>query len=181
MLLLTLFVAAVEILGIDGVSYRPLAPARAANVLIFVTTECPVANGYAPEIQRICGAYGAKGVDCLLVYEDVGVSAGDVRRHRAEFRYGQAAAAQDVDGSLAARVGATMTPEVAVIDRRGGVRYLGRIDNKYAALGRPRRAVTEHDLEGALDAVLSGRDVAASRTQAIGCFIVPPAMRRKSS
>src|ERR1051325_2917799 len=97
MLLLTLLVAAVDILGIDGASYRPLAPARAANVIIFVTTDCPVANGYAPEIQRICGAYSTKGVDCLLVYEDVGTSAETVRKHRAEFRYGTAPAALDAD------------------------------------------------------------------------------------
>src|ERR1043165_7784177 len=99
MLLLTLFAAALEILGIDGTSYRPLAPARAANVVVFVTTECPVANRYAPEIQRICAAYSPKGVDCLLIYEDVGVTVDAVRKHRAEFRYGTAAAAIDRDGN----------------------------------------------------------------------------------
>ena len=54
-------------------------------------------------------------------------------------------AAVDSDGTLAAKVGATTTPEVAVIDRAGGVRYRGRIDNKYVAIGRARRTVDQHD------------------------------------
>jgi hypothetical protein len=36
-----------------------------------------------------------------------------------------------------------------------------------------------HDLQDALDAVLSGRPVIAARTTSIGCFIVPPDMRRQ--
>ena len=42
----------------------------------------------------------------------------------------------------------------------------------YAALGRPRRVVTEHDLRDALDAVFSGQPpVPKSETQAVGCYI----------
>ena len=85
----------------------------------------------------------------------------------------------DADGSLAVRVGATITPEVAVVDRAGAVRYRGRIDNKYVALGRARRTVTAHDLTDALDAVIAGKTVAVRETQAVGCVIVTPEMRRK--
>ena len=45
------------------------------------------------------------------------------------------------------------------------------IDNQYAALGKPRRVVTTHDVRDALDAVLAGRAVAHPETEAFGCFI----------
>jgi hypothetical protein len=61
-----------------------------------------------------------------------------------------------------------------VVDRAGSIRYSGRIDNFYAALGRPRQRVTEHDLRDALDAVLAGRPVPRPRTDAVGCHIVDP-------
>ena len=82
-------------------------------------------------------------------------------------------AAIDRDGSLAARVRATITPQAVVVDRRGEVRYRGRIDNFYAALGRPRQVVTAHDLHDALTALAGGKPVAHPETDPIGCYIVP--------
>ena len=170
-----------DIRSLSGDVLRPLQPAGPANVLIFTATDCPVSNGYAPEIQRVCSAYAARGVRCVLVYEDVDVAADRVRAHVLEFGYGRMSAALDADGRVAASVGATVTPEVAIVDHAGAVRYRGRIDNKYETLGRPRRNVTVHDVTDALDAVLDGRRVAAPETQAVGCSIVPLEMRRKKS
>ena len=174
-----LLASALELTGVRGERLRPLAPAGAANVLVFAATDCPVSNGYAPEIQRVCAAYASRGVQCLLVYEDAGLTADAARAHLAAYRYGAMPAAIDADGAVAARVGATITPEVAVVDRGGAVRYRGRIDNKYLALGRARRTVTEHDLADALEAIVTGKPVAVRDTQAVGCVIVPPEMRRK--
>ena len=162
-----------EIRAIDGAVLRPLEPSGAANVLFFVSTDCPVSNAYAPEIQQVCSAYRSKGVSCALIYEDVHVSAADVRRHLDEHRYQQIAAAIDADASLSVKVGASVTPETVVVDRTGAIRYRGRIDNFYVAFGRSRQVVTVHDLRDALDAVLAGKAVAAPVTQPIGCFIVP--------
>jgi hypothetical protein len=175
-----LLAVSLEITGVRGETLRPLEPSGVANVLVFTATDCPVSNGYAPEITRICAAYAGRGVRCLLMYEDVGVTPAAVRAHMAEYGYGTLAGALDAGGAVAARVGATITPEVAVVDRRGAVRYHGRIDNQYAALGRPRRNVTVHDLAEALEALLAGKAIAAPVTQPIGCYIVPPDQRRKN-
>ena len=86
-----------------------------------------------------------------MIYEDPGVTGTAVAKHLADYRYQGMPAAIDRDGSLAARVRATITPEAVVVDRRGEVRYRGRIDNFYAALGRPRQVVTSRDLQDALD------------------------------
>ena len=114
-----------------------------------------------------------------LIYEDVGATADDVRAHLAAFHYGAIAAGIDTDAGLAARVGVTVTPSAALVDHSGQVRYRGRIDNLYVALGRPRRVVTVHDLEDAIRAVVGGRPVALAETPAVGCAIVPGAMRGK--
>jgi thiol-disulfide isomerase/thioredoxin len=168
-----------ELRTIEGRVWRPLEPAGAANVLFFVATDCPVSNAYAPEIQRICAAYQTKGVQCALIYEDAGVTTREVRTHLDEHRYAGVTAAIDGDGSLAARVNATITPEAVAIDRQGAVRYHGRIDNFYAALGRARQVVTEHDLRDALDAMVGGRTVGKPATEPIGCYIVPSNQRSK--
>jgi hypothetical protein len=178
---MTVLAGSLQIRAIDGTILRPLDPAGIASLLVFVATDCPVSNAYAPEIQRICGAYAANGIGCALIYEDASVTARGVRKHLDEYRYGGMTAAIDRDGALAARMGASVTPEAVVVDRRGAIRYRGRIDNFYAALGRPRQTVTAHDLRDALDALVARKAVAASETQAIGCYIVPSAVRRKHS
>jgi len=176
---LVLLAGSVQIRAVDGTMLRPLEPAGAANVLVFVTIDCPISNGYAPEIQKICGEYAPKGMSCALVYEDDGVSAAAVRAHLDDHRYHGIAAAIDAGGALAAQVTATVTPEAVVVDRQGAIRYRGRIDNFYAAFGRARQVVTSHDLRDALDALVTGRAVATPATEAIGCFIVPPNLRSK--
>ena len=143
----------------------------AVNVIVFVTRDCPISNGYAPAIQRLCRDYGPRGLRCTLVYEDGALGVDAVRDHLREYGYGGFATMVDGDGRLAARVGATVTPEAAVIDTSGTVRYRGRIDNFYAALGKPRHRATSHDLREAIDAVLAGRAVTRPRTTALGCYI----------
>ena len=176
--------AGIEIRGLDGRSLRPFEPATAANVIIFLTTDCPISNGYAPEIQRICREYGSRGVTCSLMYEDVDSGAPEalaqrVRDHLREYRYEGVAAAVDGARQIARHARASVTPQAVVVDRGGEIRYRGRIDNFYAALGKPRQQITERDLREALDAVLDHRAVAKPETTALGCHIVDPAVLRK--
>jgi len=171
------------ILDINGRSLNPFAPAGPAGVIFFIATDCPISNSYAPEIQRVCQDYAARGVSCSLMYEDVDLPAAHlddgVRKHLQEYRYSGLAAAIDRTRTVAKHAKATVTPEAVVVDRAGKVRYRGRIDNFYAALGQTRRQVTEHDLRDALNAVLDGRSVPKSETDALGCFIVDPSALRK--
>jgi thiol-disulfide isomerase/thioredoxin len=164
----------VLLLGVASVAAADLfAPAGPANVLFFVASDCPISNGYAPEIQRICDDYRSKGVSCSLVYEDVSIDDAHVRAHREAYGYKNIAAVIDGDRAIAGRAKATITPQAVIVGRGGTVKYRGRIDNQYAALGKPRRVVTAHDVRDALEAVLAGRAVAHPETEAFGCFIAP--------
>jgi hypothetical protein len=150
-----------------------------AHVSIFVTTDCPISNYYAPEIQHLCTEYAAKGLTCSLVYEDVAVDEAQMRVHLAEYGYRDVPASLDRDRSLARRAGATVTPQAVVTDATGRIRYRGRIDNRYQDFGRPRRVVTERSLRDAIDAVLAGHAVPTFETPALGCHIVFPSSGRK--
>ena len=156
---------------IDGVMRDLFRPTGKASVLVFVASDCPISNGYAPEIQRICADGRARGVTCTLVYEDASIGSAAVRSHRDQYRYREISAVIDVDGAIARRANATVTPQAVVVDHAGAVKYRGRIDNQYAALGKPRRVVTVHDLRDAIAAVIAGRPIVQAETEAFGCFI----------
>ena len=163
-----------EVRDIDGRPFKPFRVEEKAQVLFFLSAECPISRFYAQEIQRICREYGERGVRCGLVYEDFPVNAPALRRHLDEFGYRGIPAMTDGTGKIATQVNATVTSEAVVIDRAGRIRYRGRIDNFYADLGKPRRAATVHDLRDALDAVVAGRAVTLPETTAVGCFIMSP-------
>ena len=153
------------------------APQRGAvaHLEIFITSDCPISNYYAPTIQQLCRDAGRKGLSCTLVYEDVDFNDARLRAHLSEYGYRDIPARIDQDRSIARRAGATVTPQAVLWDSQGNVRYRGRIDNRYESLGKPRRVVTDRPLENAVDAVLAGRAVASPDTPALGCYIVFPA------
>jgi hypothetical protein len=158
------------VLDLDGHSVSPLADHDSkAVVLIFVSTDCPVANRYAPEIGRLCDTYRSKKVAFWLVYADPSEGPAKIRKHLNDFHH-KAAAVRDPEHRLVERCGATKTPE-AVVFSAGARVYRGRIDDRYTDYGKSRSAATQHDLQEALDAVLAGRPVKTPITKTIGCYI----------
>ncbi len=149
-----------------------------ANALFFITGDCPISNGYAPEISRICSAYRTQGINCTLVYVDPALSDERARSHALEFGLGGLPKLVDRKHELVRATRVKNTPEVAVIAKNGKVAYRGRIDDSYAALGQPRRPAKNPDLRKALDAIVAGRPVTAPETKALGCYISDLARRR---
>ena len=141
-----------------------------ATVYLFVAADCPISNAYAPEMARIEEAYRERGVAFFAVYTDPAMGIESAMKHAAE--YGLTFPALLDPGQSQARwLGATVTPEAAVVDAGGELKYLGRIDDLYYDYGRRRAAPVERDLRDAIDAVLDGRPVARPRVPAIGCEI----------
>jgi len=147
-----------------------LAETRQVELLLFVTTDCPIANAYAPEIARICREYASRGVGCRLVYSDSSLSDADIRQHQAAFGLSGIPAVADRDHAIAKRAGAAVTPEAAVMEG-GKLLYRGRIDDRYVAWGKARVSARQRDLRRALDELAAGKTVTVERTKAVGCYI----------
>ena len=141
-----------------------------AAVLIFVSAECPVSNRYAPEIQRLYGEFSPKGIRFTLVYPNPRDDLAVIAKHLSDYGL-PSIAERDPNHVLVSKAQATVTPEAAVFDARERLIYGGRIDDRFVELGRERPAATKHDLRNALNAVLAGKRVDPSKTQAVGCFI----------
>ena len=162
--------AGIGLADLQGEVYHPMSPEGAASVLIFITTDCPISNSYAPEIQSILREFGDESLDFYLVHVDPDVTVEAARSHAADFGL-SCAILMDPAHQLVSTVGATVTPEAAVILKDGTVAYRGRIDNWYGDLGAKRPRATRHELRAALDAVLEGKPVPEARTEAVGCYI----------
>ncbi len=163
--------AKTEFTDLQGRTQLPLATAGfKATVLIFVWQTCPVANAYAPEIERIYQDYRSRGVAMYLVQVDPDLRVEEARAHAKEYGY-TLPLLHDPKAVLSRHVGATMTPEAVVLLPDGTRIYNGRIDNRQAALGKRRPKATVFDLRATLDAILAGKKLEPRTTEVIGCYI----------
>lgn len=162
----------VKLQDVDGHTVDPFQPAagRKAVVLLFVSTDCPISNRYAPVVHQLSDTYGAKGVQFWLVYPNPFDTPAGIRKHLADYAY-KNGALLDPSHVLAKLANASVTPEAAVFDANGRELYHGRIDDRYVNLGLERPAPTRHDLEEALSAVVAGKPVPEASATAVGCFI----------
>jgi hypothetical protein len=166
-----------ELLDLEGRRVQPLAdPGPRGFVFVLTSTDCPLSNRYAPELQRLHRRFAPAGVVFRLVYPDRSQHADAIRRHLREFGY-TFGALRDPEHDLVRTVRATVTPEAAVFvpgPRGPRLVYRGRIDDRYVDLGRARPAPATRDLEEVLEAIVAGQPMTTRTTPAIGCFIPDP-------
>jgi len=159
--------------GVVNLAGKPVDPFQQAKgkivVLVFVRTDCPIANRYAPEIQRFSAAYRGKA-EFFLVYVDKKESADAIRRHDREYNY-DLPALRDLQHLLVKLSLAQITPEAAVFDAHRRLVYHGRIDNLYEDFGHTRKSASTHELDEAIRAAVAGKAPAVGAVPAVGCYI----------
>lgn len=155
----------------SGKSYTPAAlKQQKATVFLFVATDCPNSNTYAPVLARLHREYSPRGVAFFNVYADPAETTDSVRKHDAEFQV-PFPALLDPRQVLARQAGARSTPEAVIVSPDGLVLYRGRVDNRFVDLGQTRYQPTEDDLRDALDAILQNKPVSHPVTKVLGCAI----------
>jgi len=154
---------------LDNVPQHPLEPAdKIASVLVFYWQDCPVCNGYAPELNRI--AASQTNFAFYIVQVDRELTQAAAREHARKFGL-HSPVLLDPEHKLVKYARATVTPQVVVIGKSGQVLYRGRIDDGYAAFGRKRATTSKQDLIEVLNALTNGKPVQETETKAIGCLI----------
>ena len=148
-----------------GVSAGKVQPA----VLVFLDTACPVATRYVPELDQLREDTRASGVKLYGVLSNPDIS----WRESAEFvdAFGIVfPVILDSTGDLARRLGPRVTSESFVVSTANRLVYRGRIDDRFAAVGRLRTRTTSHDVRQVMEAMTRGAPVEPYETEAIGCF-----------
>jgi hypothetical protein len=158
----------VRVPNLDGGVVSPISEQDDLTVLVFVATDCPIANRYAPELRRLYERFGGDVV-FWLVYPSDDQSVSILREHRASYGF-PFEAVRDPENKLVALSGVTVTPEVAVYAGQRLV-YRGRINDRYVDFGVSRAGARMHDLRDVLDQLVAGRDVPFTETRAVGCYL----------
>jgi hypothetical protein len=144
------------------------------SVIVFSSTDCPIANALAPEIERIHRDIQQKGGELILVHVWKGRNYNDASEHAKEYGLSMQVLI-DSDHELVKQFNATVTPEAVVIryDRKGIpiVVYQGLINNIFDSPGNRRDKATQHYVRDAIDAAYANAKVIHPYRQPTGCVI----------
>jgi len=142
---------------------------KKAIVVVFVGTECPIANLYFPTLAEMQKRYAERGAQFLAINSNDQDSLADVVEHARERKL-PFPVIKDAGQQVADAFGARRTPEVFLLDGNRTIRYRGRIDDQYGYTYR-RAAPTRTELKDALDELLAGKAIAVTESECLGCLI----------
>lgn len=136
-----------------------------AIVLMFIATKCPVSNGYNTRMEQLYEDYKSKGIAFLGINSNKEEGVDEIKSHAKEKNL-NFTILKDNNNLIADKLGASVTPEIYVLNNKFEVLYHGRIDDS-----RRESDVKTNDLRKALDKILSGKNVSVASTKAFGCSI----------
>jgi len=142
---------------------------KRALVLVFLGTECPIANAYLPILSELQSRYSERGLQVIGINSNPADSRESIARHQREFAVGFPVLV-DATQVVADLVGARRTPEAFLLDRKRIVRYRGRIDDRIGYTQR-RGEARRNDLEQAITELLEGKVVSLAEVEPEGCLI----------
>lgn len=164
-------VADFKLKNVDG-KLVSLADNKSAKgyIVVFTCNTCPYAKAYESRIVSLNEKYARDGYPVVAINpNDPAVAPGDsyaaMQTKKYSFPY-----LQDETQQVAKAYGATRTPHLYVLTRKGEdfvVSYIGAIDDNSED---PKQVKTKY-VENALAEILAGKPVSNSATKAIGCTI----------
>jgi hypothetical protein len=144
-------------------TFAILASGKAPKLetLFFVTSDCPIAKQFTPEIKRIMRDYQSSS-GFIYVYEDEGFTMKQAEAHHNEYKI-PGLIILDSQHKLGKQYKVTGVPTVIIRDQKGTVQYVGRIDDSYGSDFKWHPA-KHKDLRNALSSLRDGKPVAFKRT-----------------
>lgn len=138
---------------------------KKGSLIIFLSKQCPIVAMYNERINAVAADYAARGIQVIGVNSNYTESVEEIKAHASDVGY-KFPVLIDKNNVLADKLGATFTPEAYFLDADNKLLYHGAIDND-----RTARKIEYNYLRTALDAALSGKEIAEAKTKAFGCSI----------
>ncbi|MCC9602461.1 redoxin domain-containing protein [Stieleria sp. JC731] len=139
--------------------------AKGPAVFVFSSTVCPLAKRYSTRLSRIQDEFANSGVQLFVVFANSDETDAAIKEYAQRAKY-SFPCIRDINGYLADRFGATMTPQVFVVDRQCRLRYRGAIDDN-----RYEDRVSKNYLRDALQQLVPGDAITLASTPSMGCSI----------
>lgn len=140
------------------------------TVYIFLSEDCPICRYYVNDIKLLYNEFESDEIHIIGVFPNFSSKPEKIKSFVDNYQLSMSTKT-DYFKKISTTLGATKTPEVIITDSANDIVYKGRIDNAFAALGKRRRVVTEHNLKDILTKLKKGIHPEYSEIESIGCYI----------
>ncbi len=135
-------------------------------VILFVSVECPVSNGYNERIKALSNDLATKNIAVIGINSNHTETFEDMKKHALEKGFAFPVLKDD-GNKIADQFGATRTPEAFLVNPALQVVYHGRIDDDSEGTN-PKRS---QDLLIAAEELSAGKKISKAETKFFGCSI----------
>ena len=141
------------------------------NVYVFIAEECPISIYMAKPLREAVKQFDGQ-VNFHAVFPSKKSTMETAQEFIEQYDLSTFKILLDKDQSITKKMGAEVTPEVAITDGKGKeILYCGRISNAYASPGKMRHGRRINDLINMLNRIVKGEKIDKPWLPAVGCFI----------
>lgn len=155
------------------VSFSEIVPDvqnNVASVFVFLSPDCPLSQKYTRPLKRISEKYQKNHIVFYSVFPGNFYSEKEINDFLMKYEL-NFSLIFDTNKQLTNKLGATVTPEIFLVDSCGKIIYSGAVDNWYEEIGKKREVITQNYLQNAIEAFLKKEPVKIPQTKAVGCII----------
>lgn len=141
------------------------------NVYVFIAEECPISIYMAKPLREAAKQFDGQA-NFYAVFPSQKSKQATAEEFLKQYNLPSFQVILDSDQSLTKKLGAEVTPEVAITNKENQeILYCGRISNAYASPGKMRHGRRINDLVNMLTRISKGEQIAKPWLPAVGCFI----------
>lgn len=139
------------------------------TVVWFFSPECPLCENYTLTIKELSKKYQGR-IQFIGICPIQEIQSKQIEAYLKKYQL-EIEVFRDPEKRFTKKMGATVTPEVFVLNQLGKTIYSGRIDNWAYAPGKTRQVTTSFELKETLINLEKDQNQNYSHKPAIGCFI----------
>lgn len=137
-------------------------------VLVFIANHCPVSAAYEERLKQLAVDYRDRDVELVAIsVSQLDSDRLDKMKERGKDSKFSFPYLQDASQAIGRRYGATMTPQVFVLNAERRIAYMGAFDDQWKDAAK----VETHYTRAAIDALLAGKPPEIRETRPVGCAI----------
>ncbi|MBX3119516.1 MAG: hypothetical protein KF784_10650 [Fimbriimonadaceae bacterium] len=153
-------------LGVFALAQTNSKPKPTGSVVLFLSTDCPIAQRYAPRINALYETYVPKGIEFKAYFPNEMETTNRCQTFLSE-RECEVPFELDLGGARAKAEGVTTVPTIIIFDAKGKKVYQGAIDDS-----KDPTLVKNHYAKDTLAALAAGKSPKYRKTDVVGCLLM---------
>ncbi|BFM16731.1 thioredoxin family protein [Maricurvus nonylphenolicus] len=138
------------------------------SVYVIMASDCPISRRMTPRLKELADIASQHDIDFYGVFSDDWSTRDSILNYQREYDV-DFPLLLDSQTAIADKLRSGVKPEAFVFNKQGELVYRGRIDNRFASIGRLRNTFDQHDLLNAILAVKEGALPEVEKTEPVGC------------